>query len=74
MDLKSSFLPLSRKGLHLVAASKSETSCDPSSIGVSGELDVANLILRLLPSKDGYVLRRLLMTAVSIVQLQAASS
>ncbi|XP_071921435.1 uncharacterized protein [Coffea arabica] len=52
-----------RKGLHLVAASKSETSCDPSSIGVSGELDVANLILRLLPSKDGYVLRRLLMTA-----------
>ncbi|TXG49556.1 hypothetical protein EZV62_025431 [Acer yangbiense] len=45
------------KVLQHVAASKSETS--PS----SGVIDVANLVLRLLPSKDGVVLRRLLMTA-----------
>ncbi|XP_049392006.1 uncharacterized protein LOC125856490 [Solanum stenotomum] len=34
-----------------------------SSDGASGVFDVANLVLRILPSKDGIVLRRLLMTA-----------
>lgn len=30
-----------------------------------GAINVANLVLKLLPSKEGVVLRRLLMTAVS---------
>lgn len=50
------FWYLVRKALQLVP-SNSETSPDT--------FDVAYLVLRLLPSKDGVVLRRLLMTAVS---------
>lgn len=47
-----------------VVASNDETSLDylPNRAGIS---DVANLVLKLLPSKDGVVLRRLIMTAVS---------
>lgn len=45
-----------------VIVSNNETSLD---YVPNREYDVANLILRLLPSKDGAVLRRLLMTAVS---------
>lgn len=46
-------------------ASTSETSLDYAPNSTTGVFDVANLIMRLLPSKDGVVLRRLLMTAVS---------
>lgn len=56
---------LFRKGLHSVAPSSSQTSSGPSSNGVAGVYDVANLILRILPSEDGVVLRKLIMTAVS---------
>lgn len=56
---------LFRKGLHFVAPSSSQTSSGPSSNGVAGVYDVANLILRILPSEDGVVLRKLIMTAVS---------
>ncbi|KAL5800247.1 hypothetical protein ACOSQ4_033131 [Xanthoceras sorbifolium] len=52
-----------RKGLQQVSASKSETSLDYLPKRANGVFDVASLILRLLPSKDGVVLRRLLMTA-----------
>lgn len=52
-----------RKGLHLVATSSSQTSSGPSSNGVDGVYDFANLILRVLPSEDGLVLRKLIMTA-----------
>ncbi|XP_027367938.1 uncharacterized protein LOC113873812 [Abrus precatorius] len=51
-----------RKALQLVA-SNSETSLDHLSNKATDSLDVAYLILRLLPSKDGVALRRLLMTA-----------
>uniref|UniRef100_A0A5B7BW00 Protein kinase domain-containing protein n=1 Tax=Davidia involucrata TaxID=16924 RepID=A0A5B7BW00_DAVIN len=51
-----------RKGLHPVVASSSETSLDYSPKGSTGVFDIANFALRLLPSKDGVVLRRLLMT------------
>lgn len=52
-----------RKGLHLVKEPHNETSPGSSPNGVNTGLDVANLILKILPSKDGIVLRRLLMTA-----------
>jgi aarF domain-containing kinase len=48
-----------------VIASTSETSLDYAPNSATSVFDVANLIMRLLPSKDGVVLRRLLMTAVS---------
>ncbi|KAL3520688.1 hypothetical protein ACH5RR_018837 [Cinchona calisaya] len=51
-----------RKGLQLLP-SKAQTSRELSPNGATDVHDVANLILRLLPSKDGVVLRRLLMTA-----------
>ena len=50
--------------------SNNETSLD---YVPNREYDVANLILRLLPSKDGAVLRRLLMTAVSAFVLEPFS-
>ncbi|XP_019153431.1 PREDICTED: uncharacterized protein LOC109149891 [Ipomoea nil] len=52
-----------RKGLHSVLGSNSQESLVYSAKEVSGTVDVANLVVRLLPSKDGAVLRRLLMTA-----------
>lgn len=50
--------------------SNNETSLD---YVPNREYDVANLVLRLLPSKDGVVLRRLLMTAVSAFVLEPLS-
>ncbi|XVF83255.1 hypothetical protein PTKIN_Ptkin16aG0472000 [Pterospermum kingtungense] len=52
-----------RKSLQLVAASNAETSLDNLPNRTNGVFDVAYLLLRLLPSKDGVVLRRLIMTA-----------
>ncbi|GAY49580.1 hypothetical protein CUMW_120180 [Citrus unshiu] len=51
-----------RKGLQQVIAPKTETTLDylPNRVGV---FDAANLVLRLLRTNDGVVLRRLLMTA-----------
>ncbi|OVA18099.1 Protein kinase domain [Macleaya cordata] len=51
-----------RNGLQRVTASKSDTPTEYTPNGRRGVLDLANLVLRLLPSKDGAVLRRLLMT------------
>ncbi|KAK2404138.1 protein ACTIVITY OF BC1 COMPLEX KINASE 3, chloroplastic [Trifolium repens] len=51
-----------RKALQLVA-SNSETSADHSPKKAAGTFDFSYLILRVLPSKDGASLRRLLMTA-----------
>lgn len=51
-----------RKALQL-AASNSETSSSHLPNKATGTFDIAYLILRLLPSKDGAALRRLLMTA-----------
>lgn len=63
---------LCRKGLQRVLTPPTETSLDylPNRAGV---FDTANLILRLLRSKDGVVLRRLLMTAVSDLKLNLFS-
>ncbi|XP_061347044.1 uncharacterized protein LOC133292630 isoform X2 [Gastrolobium bilobum] len=52
----------SRKALQLVA-SNSETSLPHLQNKATDKFDVAFLVLRLLPSKDGVALRRLLMTA-----------
>lgn len=60
-----------RKGLPKVIVSNNETSLD---YVPNREYDVANLILRLLPSKDGAVLRRLLMTADGASLIQAMVS
>lgn len=57
-------LNIVRKALQLVP-SNSETSPDHLPNKAADTFDVAYLVLRLLPSKDGVVLRRLLMTAVS---------
>ncbi|CAI0411752.1 unnamed protein product, partial [Linum tenue] len=52
-----------RKTLNRMIASKSESSADYLPSKPSGVIEVAQMILKLLPSKDGIVLRRLLMTA-----------
>lgn len=52
-----------RKGFQWNSASNLETSLQNALTGHNGSFDVANLVFRLLPSKDGVVLRRLLMTA-----------
>ena len=49
--------------------SGSETSIDYLPSRSNNVVDLANLVLRLLPSKDGAVLRRLLMTVVSAIDL-----
>jgi hypothetical protein len=59
-----------RKGLPKVIASNSENSRDYVPNKANGVYDVANLVFSLLPSKDGAVLRRLLMTAVSAYVLE----
>ncbi|KAM7504449.1 hypothetical protein LguiB_003353 [Lonicera macranthoides] len=52
-----------RKGLHLLLASTGEASLDDSrNSATSTVFDITNLVLKLLLSKDGVVLRRLLMT------------
>lgn len=60
-----------RKGLPQLTTPKSETSSTNLTNRVNGVFDVANLVLRLLPSQDGVVLRRLLMTAVSAIYLDS---
>ncbi|KAK4356035.1 hypothetical protein RND71_025006 [Anisodus tanguticus] len=49
--------------LNSIMAPNPQASLAYSSDGAAGVFDVANLVLRILPSKDGIVLRRLLMTA-----------
>ncbi|TQD97343.1 hypothetical protein C1H46_017045 [Malus baccata] len=63
-----------RKGLHEIIAPEVDTSVSylPSRDG--GAVDVANFVLRILPSKDGVVLRRLLMTADGASLVQAMVS
>ncbi|TYJ16114.1 hypothetical protein E1A91_A10G228500v1 [Gossypium mustelinum] len=63
-----------RKSLQLVEASSGETSLDNLPSRTDGVFDVAYLLLRLLPSKDGVVLRRLIMTADGASLVQAAVS
>lgn len=48
-------------------ASKNEASIENLRSSSNNVFDLANLVLRLLRSNDGVVLRRLLMTAVSAV-------
>ena len=50
-------------------ASKNEASIENLPSSSNNVFDLANLVLRLLQSNDGVVLRRLLMTAVSAVDL-----
>ncbi|KAL3838332.1 hypothetical protein ACJIZ3_022923 [Penstemon smallii] len=52
-----------RKGLHALTPSNAQISLSHSANGATPEVNLANLALRLLPSKNGLVLRRLLMTA-----------
>ncbi|XP_022746300.1 uncharacterized protein LOC111296321 isoform X2 [Durio zibethinus] len=52
-----------RKSLQRVVASSGETSLDKLANRTNGVFDIAYLLLRLLPSKEGMVLRRLIMTA-----------
>ncbi|PIN11099.1 putative unusual protein kinase [Handroanthus impetiginosus] len=52
-----------RKGLNSLVPSNTRTSLTQSTKEVAPEANLANLALRLLPSKNGLVLRRLLMTA-----------
>ncbi|BBH09684.1 Protein kinase superfamily protein [Prunus dulcis] len=63
-----------RKGLHGMMASKADSSLGYLPLRDSGAVDVANLVLRLLPSKEGVVLRRLLMTADGASLVQAMVS
>ncbi|XVE99333.1 hypothetical protein REPUB_Repub03eG0189500 [Reevesia pubescens] len=63
-----------RKSLQWVASSSGETSLDNSPNRTNGVFDVAYLLLRLLPSKDGVVLRRLIMTADGASLVRAAVS
>ncbi|CAL0316096.1 unnamed protein product [Lupinus luteus] len=62
-----------RKALQSVA-SNSETSPDHLPNKATNKFDVAYLILRLLPSKDGAALRRLLMTADGASLIKAVVS
>lgn len=59
------YLYFCRKAFNRVIASKNESSLDYLPKRASGVFDTAHLVLRLLPSRDGIVLRKLLMTAVS---------
>ncbi|KAF8108297.1 hypothetical protein N665_0111s0012 [Sinapis alba] len=52
-----------RKGSPLVASSRDETYVHSSSNQTDKDVDTVSLVLRLLASKDGVVLRRLLMAA-----------
>ncbi|MBA0881666.1 hypothetical protein Goshw_026700 [Gossypium schwendimanii] len=63
-----------RRSLQLVEASSGETSLDNLPSRTDGVFDVAYLLLRLLPSKDGVVLRRLIMTADGASLVRAAVS
>ncbi|XAR52377.1 Cadmium-transporting ATPase [Bertholletia excelsa] len=63
-----------RKGLHRFLTSNVETSLDHSSSGATGVFNIATLVLRLLQSKDGVVMRRLLMTADGAALVRAMVS
>lgn len=52
-----------RKGLQSLVPQKTQTSLVQSGNGTAPEVNLANLALKILPSKNGLVLRRLLMTA-----------
>ncbi|KAF8021902.1 hypothetical protein BT93_G2134 [Corymbia citriodora subsp. variegata] len=54
---------VTRKSMQGVRALNDDTSLDIIPNRTTSAFDVANLVLRLLPSKQGVVLRRLLMTA-----------
>lgn len=63
-----------RKVLSTETAIKHESSLDYlTNRSSSGVFDVAHLVLMLLPSRDGVVLRKLLMTAVSDFKLNLFS-
>jgi len=62
-----------RKSLQSVKDPAGDRPTHPSS-GTDGIFDVSTFVLRLLPSKDGAVLRRLLVTAVSHVTLRSCST
>lgn len=49
-----------------MAAPHNEAAIEYSTVKANSDLDVVNLITRLLVSKEGAVLRRLVMTAVSV--------
>ncbi|KAK4436016.1 hypothetical protein Salat_0765300 [Sesamum alatum] len=63
-----------RKGLHALVPSNTRTSLTQTTNEVAPEVNLANLALRLLPSKNGLVLRRLLMTADGASLIQALVS
>ncbi|GMN51106.1 hypothetical protein TIFTF001_020255 [Ficus carica] len=63
-----------RKGLHRTIASKNEASIENLPTSSNNVFDLANLVLRLLRSNDGVVLRRLLMTADGASLIQAVVS
>ena len=52
-----------------MVASNVDTYLDYSANRGAGVFDIANLVLKFLPSKNGAVMRRLLMTAVSAFML-----
>ncbi|XP_057784582.1 uncharacterized protein LOC131001949 [Salvia miltiorrhiza] len=60
-----------RKGLQSLVPQNSRTSLVQSANGISPEVNLTNLALKILPSKNGLVLRRLLMTAdgASLIQV-----
>ncbi|KAF3433920.1 hypothetical protein FNV43_RR25023 [Rhamnella rubrinervis] len=63
-----------RKGLPQLRTSNSENSSTNLTNRANGVFDVANLVLRLLPTDDGVVLRRLLMTADGASLIRAVVS
>ncbi|KAL0452177.1 UNVERIFIED_CONTAM: hypothetical protein Slati_1195800 [Sesamum latifolium] len=67
-------LGATRKGLHALVPSNTRTSLTQTANEISPEVNLANLALRLLPSKNGLVLRRLLMTADGASLIQALVS
>ncbi|KAG8390638.1 hypothetical protein BUALT_Bualt01G0104300 [Buddleja alternifolia] len=63
-----------RKGLNSLTPSNPRTSLTRSANEVAPEVNLANLALKLLPSKNGLVLRRLLMTADGASLIRAVVS
>ncbi|KAL2549512.1 Protein kinase superfamily protein [Forsythia ovata] len=63
-----------RKGLRSLTPSSAQASFDQSANAVPQGVDVANLVLKLLPSENGAVLRRLLMTADGASLIRAVVS
>lgn len=65
---------LCRQSMQGGRALNDDASLDIIPNRTTSAFDVANLVLRLLPSKQGVVLRRLLMTAVSASELDLSVS